>query len=172
MALSVWALLLRTRLESIPTPCPNMPALTWYPRAASGPRPCQKSSQTKETLFPSGWIRRGEYFTASTIPAPCCSSAAFGPQSHSGPSSMSTVWPEECNCWVRKRTVHTVVKPIHAKSKCAALTDCKTKYWSNVFNASLVFKLEKFCLHHKWKFIIIYVRFLQFTNCFSKTFLE
>lgn len=105
VVLCAWVSLLKIRLESTLTACPNTPALTWYPRVDSGLRPYQKSLQMRETSFPSGWIRRGEYFTASMIPVPCCSSVAFGPRSHCGPSLMSTVWPEECNYWVSKITI-------------------------------------------------------------------
>ncbi|XP_028279342.1 E3 ubiquitin-protein ligase NEURL1-like [Parambassis ranga] len=47
----------KTHQGSFQTPCPSMPALTWCPRAASGPKPCQKSSPMRETSSPSGWIK-------------------------------------------------------------------------------------------------------------------
>ena len=95
-----WASPARTRPGSIRTACPSTPAPTWCPRAASGPRPCRRTSPTRATWSPSGWTRRAGCSTAWTTPAPCCSSAVSVPPSPSGLWSTSTASPGECSYWV------------------------------------------------------------------------
>lgn len=98
--LCVWASPPKIRRALTRTACPSTPARTWCRRAASGPRRCPRSSPTRAASSPSGWTRRAASSTASTSPAPCCSSAGCAPLSHSGPSLTSMVSPAGCSCWV------------------------------------------------------------------------
>lgn len=111
VGLSVWASPRKIRHASTPTACPNTPVQIWSRRVAFGQRRCQRSLRTRATSWPSGWTRRVASSTASTTPAPCCSSAESAPSSLCGPSSMSMAWPEGCSYWVSDASCST--PPIH-----------------------------------------------------------
>lgn len=95
-----WASRARTPPASTPTPCPSMPAPTWCPRAASGPRRYPKSLQTRATSSPSGWTRRAACSTASMTRPPCSSSTGSARPTRSGPWWMSTASRGASSCLV------------------------------------------------------------------------
>lgn len=80
-----------------PTPCRSTRALTWFPKAASGPKLCRKSLPMRGTSLPSGWTRRDGFSTVWMTLLQCSSSAEWGRQNPSGLWLMSMGSPAGCS---------------------------------------------------------------------------